>query len=174
MNNWVPKNKTVIFFIISAFFSVMLYFAGLFIVFSKIRAIENLYHDTNSELFKEEKFWAVKSMAEANKELIQTLRYFFIQKGDEVQFIEKIEETARISSVKFEIASIDVKVNQEDLLKEDINIKMKIAGPWKNVIYFIDKLKKIPFGVLIEKVDLDADSSGNWSGSIEFIIFREK
>jgi Tfp pilus assembly protein PilO len=174
MNNWIPKNKIVRFAIASFLFSVILYFVCLLIVVNEIKKIENLYRNTDSELFKEEKFLAIKSIAEADKEPIQTLRDFFVQKGDEVKFIEKIEETARASSIKFEIVSIDVKVNPEDSFKEDIGVKMKMEGSWGNIIHFMDKLNKISFGVSIEKVNLDANSPGNWSGSIEFIIFREK
>lgn len=174
MNNWIPKNKVIRFAVTAAIFSILLYFAGLLVVSNEIRKIENFYRDTNSESFKEEKFLAVKSIAEANKESIQTLRDFFIQKGDEVKFIEKIEEVARSSSIKFEITSIDVKTNQEKSFKEDVDVKMKIEGSWRNTVYFIDRLNKIPFGVSIEEINLDANTPGNWSGFVEFIIFREK
>ena len=174
MNNWIPKNKIVRLSLSIALLSVVLYFGGLLIVYNKIKKIENLYHDINSESSKEEKFWAIKSIAEANKEPVQTLRDFFIQKGDEVKFIEIIEGVAKASSVKFEIASIDVRAVKDASFKEDINVKMQIEGSWKNIIIFLDKLKKMSFGVSIEKVDLDADASNNWSGFVEFVIFREK
>lgn len=174
MNNWIPKNKIVRLAEALALFSILLYFGGLFIVSNKIKKIENLYHDINSESSKEEKFWAIKSISEANKEPIQILRNFFIQKGDEIKFIETIEDVAKTSSIKFEIASIDVKTVKDASFKEDINVKMQIEGSWGNIIYFLDKLKKMPFAVSIEKVDLDANASGPWSGFVEFIIFREK
>jgi Tfp pilus assembly protein PilO len=174
MNNWIPKNKIVRFAIAIATLSVILYFVGLFVVFGETKKIENLYNDSNSELFKEEQFLAIKSIADANKESIQTLRDFFIQKGDEVKFIEKIEETARASSIKFEITSIDVGTNQGNSFEEDVSVKIMVEGSWKNMIYFMDKLKKMPFGVSIEKVNLDANIPGNWSGSVDFVIFREK
>ena len=174
MNNWIPKNKIVMSATIMAALSVVLYFASLFIVLREIKKVENFYHDTESEFFKEKKFLAIKSIAEANKEPIQTLRNFFIQKGDEVKFIEQIEAVARRSAIKFEIVSIDAKANQPDPLKEDIEVKIGMEGSWKNIIYFIDKLKKMPFGVLIEKVNLDVNIPSQWSGLVEFIIFREK
>lgn len=174
MNNWIPKNKLVKFAIATIALSALLFFAGLWVVSSEINKIENLYRDSNSEFFKEEKFWAVKSVAEANKDSIQTLRDFFVQKGDEVKFIEQIEKMAESAYVKYEITSIEVKASQNIPFKEDVNIKMRIAGSWKNSILFIDKLRKMPFGVSLESVDLDVGSSGDWSGSAEFIIFREK
>ncbi|MFH0804312.1 MAG: hypothetical protein V1896_01800 [Candidatus Zambryskibacteria bacterium] len=174
MNSWIPKKKIVKLAIAIATVSVLLYFAGLLVVSNEIGKIENFYASSESELSKNEKSLAIKSIAETNKELIQTLKDFFIQKGDEVKFIEEIEGVARASSVKFEINSIDVKASQGDSFKEDVSVKMKTEGSWKNTLSFIDKLRKMPFGVLIEKINLDADAPGNWSGSIEFIIFREK
>ena len=174
MGNWIPKNKIVRFAAIAALFSMVLCFSGLFIVFREIKKVENLYNDIESESFKEKKFWVIRSIAETNKEVIQTLRGFFIQKGDEVKFIEQIEEIARGSAIKFDIISIDIKANQEDSFKEDVGVKMKMEGSWENVISFVNKLEKMPFGVLINNINLDADIPGHWSGFVEFIIFREK
>lgn len=174
MNNWIPKNKVFKFAIATSALSVILYFTGLAMTLSEIAKVENLYRDTNSESFKEEKFWTIKSIAELNKESIQTLRDFFVQKGDEVKFIEQIEGTARSSSVKFETSSIDLKADPKNLFKEDIDIKMNVEGSWENIMYFMDKLERLPFGVSIENINLDAKTAGDWSGFIEFIIFREK
>jgi hypothetical protein len=174
MNNWIPKNKVVKIAAASALFSILLYFIGLLIVLNQIKKVENFYNDTNSESFKEEKFWAVKSIVETNSEPIQTLRNFFIQKGDEVKFIEQIEGVAKASSIKFEISSIDVKTDQASSFEEDVDVKMNTEGSWRNIMLFLDKLEKMPFGVSIEKVNLDANVPGNWSGSVEVVIFREK
>jgi hypothetical protein len=174
MNNWIPKNKIVWIIIAVTSVSIVLYFVGLFMVLGEIKKIENLYRDSNSESFKEEKFWAITAIAEDNKDNIQTLRNFFIQKGDEVKFIKEIESLAKNSFIKLEIVSIDVKNGENSLLKENVNIKVKTEGSWRNNIYFIDRLKKLPFGISIEKIDLESSASNNWSGSIEFIIFREK
>lgn len=174
MNNWIPKNKTVKLAILTIFFAVILYFTSLFIIINKIRKIEDFYRDTNSELFEREKLAMIRSTAEKYSEQIQALRNFFVQKGDEVEFIKKIEETARSASVEFEIVSIDTKLNQENSFKEDINVKLKVNGSWINSIYFISQLDKMPFGVSIEKVSLNTDASGTWSGLIDFVVFREK
>ncbi len=174
MNNWIPKSKVVRFAAIIALFSIILYFVGLLIVLNEINKVKNFYSDTSSESFKEEKFWAIKSIAEANSGPIQTLRDFFIQKGDEVKFIEQIEGVAKTSSIKSEISSIDVAADGADPSKEDVDVKMNAEGSWKNMMLFLDGLEKMPFGVSIDKVNLDANVPGNWSGSVEFIVFREK
>lgn len=174
MNNWIPKNSVVRFTMAATLFCVTLYFTGFFIAANQLKKVEDFYRGTESESFKEEQFWAIKSVGETNKESIQALRDFFIQKGDEVRFIDKIEEVAKSSSVKFEISSIDVGINQKDSFKEDVDVKIDMEGSWENMIRFIDKLQKMPFGVSIDKVNLDAKDHGNWSGFVEVIIFREK
>lgn len=174
MNNWIPKNKTIEFIATLAFLSVALYFIGLFVVLNEIKKVKDFYTNTESESSKEQRFLAIKSIAEKNEETIQFLRSFFVKKGDEVMFIEKIEETAKISSIEFEIIAIDVKPNQEDTFKENIDLKMRIAGTWDNLILFIDNLEKMNFGVLIKNINLGVKDTDGWSGFIDFVIFREK
>jgi hypothetical protein len=174
MTKWIPKNKILKLASAAALFSLVLYFGVLFMVFKEIGKVEDLYSNTESEYFKGNKFWAIQSLAETNKDAIQKLRNFFIQKGDEVGFIEQIEKEAKDSSIQFDIGSIDVREDKENAFKEDVEVKMMIEGPWSNMISFVDRLEKMPFGVLVKNLNLDADSSKGWSGSVDFIIFREK
>ena len=174
MNNWIPKNKTVKFAYIVAITSIVLYSGSLLFVFMEIKKIENFYYDTESESSKKERFWAIKSLAEKNSEPIRVLRDFFIKKDDEVKFIEQIEETARASAVNFEILSIDVKPGKADSIKEDVEVGMKVEGSWGSVMDFLNKLEKMPFGVFIQNTNLDVNPPDGWSGSVKFIVFREK
>ena len=175
MKNWIPKNKTVRLAVVAVLLSVIIYFSALFMVFGETKKLENLYNDSESQSYKEEKLSTIKSIVETNKEIIQKLRDFFIQKGDEVKFIKQIEETARASGVESSIDSINIKTGQGGSpSKEDVAVRMKMGGSWGNTLSFIDKLEKLPFGVSINRVNLDATTAGQWSGSVEFIIFREK
>ena len=174
MNNWIPKNRVIKSIATLALLSVTIYFVSLVVVFKEIKKIESFYSNTESESFKEQKFWMIKSILEANNESIVSLKNFLIQKGDEVKFIEQIEEVAKTSGITSEIISIDVKSNEADSFKENINLKVGVEGSWMNLMTFIDKLEKMSFGVLIENVNLDTETPGNWTGFIEFVIFREK
>lgn len=174
MNNLIPKNKFIIIAITIALLSIVLYCTGLFVVLAEKKEIEELYLSTESESVKEEKISVIKKIAETNKDLIQTLENYFVQKDDEVEFIEQIEKTAKTSGIKFEITSIDVKANQRDSFSENVSIKIKLEGSWHGTMFFINGLEKMPFGVSVEKIDLNANVPGGWSGTIEFIIFREK
>lgn len=174
MNNWIPKNKIIKFAGAFALLSIALYFVALFIVFREAKKLENFYQNTETESSKAERFLAIKSAAEANMEQIQTLENFFVKKDDEVKFIEQVEATAEASAIKFEIVSIDVKANQENSFKENVSVKVGVEGGWGDIMSFINKLEKMPFGVLIGNINLDAKGSGSWNGSIEFVVFREK
>ncbi len=174
MNNWIPKNKIVKFALGLVLFSVVLYFSGLIFVSREIKKIEDTFYSTESDTYKEEEIRIIKSVVEANKELVQTFQDFFIKKGDEIKFIEEIERVARASAVDFEIASIDVIENKKDSFKEDVNLKIELKGSWQEVMSFVDKLEKMSFGVSIENIKLEANTPGNWAGIVEFIIFREQ
>jgi Tfp pilus assembly protein PilO len=174
MNNWIPKNKIIKFAGAFALLSIALYFVALFIVFGEAKKLENFYQNTETESSKAERFLAIKSATEANKEQIQTLEDFFVKKDDEVKFIEQIEAIAGTSGIKFEIASIDVKADQPNSFEENVSVKVSVEGGWNEIISFINKLEKMPFGVLIGNINLDAKGSGNWAGSVESVVFREK
>lgn len=173
MNNINTKNKLLKIVAGAAALSLVLYFGFLFLVQKEIKKVENAYTNSNPDSFSEEQFWQVKSIVEKNEAEVQSLRDFFIQKGDEVKFIEKIEGLARASGINFEIDSIEAKNGQKDSVKEDVYVKMKIEGSWRGITYFIDKLRKMPFGVSIDNINLDANGKGVWSGDLLFVIFRE-
>ncbi|OHB14850.1 MAG: hypothetical protein A2431_03140 [Candidatus Zambryskibacteria bacterium RIFOXYC1_FULL_39_10] len=174
MNNWIPKNKILRFAVGLAALGLVLYLAGVMIISVKTKKVERSYSNTESDLFKEQKFWAIKSVVDTNEESIKYLKDFFVKSGDEVFFIEKIEEMARISNTKLEIVSIDIKPNQADLFGEEVLVKIKVSGTWDSVMLFVDKLERMNFGVVIDDVNLDAEAQGNWVGAIEFIFMKNK
>ena len=174
MNNWVPNKKIIRSAALIAMVCTILYFTGLFFVINKINKIENSYNDIESSIYKQERVWTLKALAENNKEDIKTLRDFFIQKEDEVYFIEAIESIARKSGVLFEIASISEKPKEGDTFEQDILVKIDVEGSWLNILNLLDMLEKMPFGVSVENINIDASAPSKWSGFIELILFKEK
>lgn len=174
MNNWIPKNKILRFAAGLAVLGLVVYLAGVMVILMKTKKVESSYSNTESDLFKEQKFWAIKSVTDANEEPIKYLKDFFVRSGDEVFFIEKIEEMARISNINLEIVSIDIKPNQTDLFEEEVLVKIKVGGTWNGVMLFVDKLERMDFGVVTEDINLDAETAGNWVGAIEFIFIKNK
>lgn len=174
MSNWIPKNKTLKFAVGLAIFSVILYVGSLFVVSMETKKVERSYSNTESDSFKEQKFWAVKSILDSNKESVEYLKNFFVKKGEEVFFIEKIEEAAKISNIKLEIVSINIKPDQTDVFQEEVFVKIKVGGKWNDVMLFISGLEKMNFGTVVNDITLDAESAGNWVGAIEFKFFKNK
>ncbi len=173
MENFVPKNKKIFISAIFLFVCFSLYLFGFLSVKKDIVKIEEEYKNTESVFFKDEKIQNLKRIAESNKEKIEILRNFFIKKGDEVKFIEEIEAIGRKYLSKFEINSIDVKQNEKDSLKEDIVLKMEVSSSWIEIIKFIDALEKSNLGILVKSANIN-NMTGNWSGILEFVVYREK
>lgn len=174
MKNWIPNNKIRKIILGVSLLSALLYCTGVFLVSREIGQIEKSYTDSESESSKEERARALKTQFETNKESVLALRNFFIQKGDEVSFINKIEEIGVRSSVKFVIDSISVKEKDPDPLKENIVVKINIEGSWTNILSFLNLLEKAYFGALIQNLSLDSKEPGVWFGFLELVIFREK
>ncbi|HEY4479879.1 MAG TPA: hypothetical protein VJB58_00195 [Candidatus Paceibacterota bacterium] len=174
MKNWIPKKTLIIASSVAAGLSVAIYVLGLFLVNSEIAKIETYYGDSESKLGREKRVAAIKTASEAYKEEIDVLRNFFIEKGDEVKFIETIEEAANVSGLKFEISALDVKSDQPKSTKEDVVVRMNVEGGWQETMIFLEKIEKMTFGVLVREISLDAKSLGVWSGFIEFVVFRNK
>lgn len=167
------KNKFFRLSLVMAFLSIVLYLFGLCFVFREIDKAYNLYSNTESDFAKSKKFSLIKSIIQNNTADIDNLKNILVKKGDEVEFIKLIESEAKAANVEFDISSIDLESLAEDQFKENLKIKINFEGSWKNTMNFIDKMQKMPFGSQINNINLDANRNV-WTGSINFIIFREK
>lgn len=153
--------------------SLVLYIVGTFMVKAKINAIKSAYTASESKFVQEERREIITEILNSKSAEIQKLRSFFVAKGDEVVFIEKIESLARQNGLLFEIDTIS-QASPTTNTKQDITIKMDIDGSWRNIMNFIKELETLPFGVSILDIELDAKTGAGWSGFIEFAVFREK
>lgn len=140
---------------------------------SKINAIKSSYTASESKFVQEEKRVAIDQIVNSYSTEIEKVRKFFVAKGDEVEFIESIEDLAKNRGLLFEIDTISQSPISGDK-KEDIVVSIDIEGSWANVTNFIKELESLPFGVSITKVELDTKSGGVWAGLVEFAVFREK
>lgn len=173
MNSWIPKTNTIIVASSLLLISVLIYGVSLLVINNKINAIELAYSNTANILAVEEEARGLKVVADENRERIDFVNKFFVEKGDEVVFIEDIERLARSIGIKFNIVSISpVKPISDDVESKEISIKMNIDGSWNNIMKFLDGLEKLPFGVSIQNFSLDKPSGSSWTGSIDFLVFN--
>lgn len=174
MSNWIPNQKVLIFTSVGALFCILIYFGGLSFLLSEIGKIEQTYTEAALKINQRERAQTLKLVAETYEEDLTTLRNFYLRKGDEVVFIEETESLARQSGLDFEIVSINPILTTEAEFKEDIELRVGIEGSWRQIMNFLEQLEKASFGVSVENVSIDATAPGEWSGFVEFIVFREK
>lgn len=174
MKNWIPKKQYLTFSIVLAIFCFILYVGGLFSVWSQLGEMEAFYNDSDSKSARYEKAKAIKSIADSEKDYIAILRGFFIKKENEVDFIEKIEEVGSTAGIKFDIFSIDSKSAKDESVKEDLMVRVNVEGDWEKILLFADTLEKMPFGISIQNLRVDAKDGKSWSGTIELIAYKEK
>lgn len=174
MTNMVPTKKFHTTSLLVLVVSAVLYLTSLFIVFGEINKIKNAHKDTESGVYRKERMEAILKAYEENKSHIDTMRNFFVQKGDEVKFIEHIEYLGKKSDIDFEIESIDFRPANADSVKEDVLIKIKIKGPWARINSFVDGLEKSHFGVLVKDLDIDKMEEGVWFGLVNVNLYRQK
>jgi Tfp pilus assembly protein PilO len=142
-------------------------------VFWQIKKIEDYYQNTESKSSVEEKIRSLELALTNNQGEVEMVRKFFVQKGDEISFIEQLEKLGNQVGLKFEITSIDVKPNQAKNLKEDVTVRVGVDGSWENIMKFVDGLEKMSFGVMVQDLNIDTKSETGWSGFLEFVVFRE-
>ena len=174
MKSWMPKKKTLVLVALFLLIGISAYVLGLYLVTSKIGEIKNVYTQSESVVAQEEKVRVIARVANENADKIEALRAYFIAPGDEVGFIEKIEAIAKRSKLDFEIESISQSKPAADSIKEDLTLRISIAGSWQGVMGFVNGLETLPFGVSIISVRIDSTESGIWDGLLELMVFREK
>lgn len=174
MKDWIPKNKKVRIAAIFAIGAFILYTVIFITVWLGVKRAEDFYQNSESEVAKNEKLVVVKNIVESNKESLQSIDTFFIGTGGEVLAIEQIEEVARDFGISFTIDSINEPKQEENEFIEKLQVDTKVSGPWSNIVSFLHRLERMPFGVLISDVNLSDEAEGGWAGSIKFDIFRFK
>ena len=93
MKNWLPNKKLIIISILVTFGGLVVYLISIYLVHSKMGQIERAFSETESAVAQEERARALSAVADQNKVEIEILRSFFVVAGDEVGFIEKIEDS---------------------------------------------------------------------------------
>ena len=174
MEYWIPKKKTLAFSLGVVASCLVVYLVSLYIVNAKIAEIGLAYSEAESAVAKEENDRAIARVVDQNSTKIQALRDFFVAPGDEVGFIEKIEEVAKSSGIIFEIVSLSQDKTSESSIKEDITVKIAVEGSWQAIMTFVKELEVMTFGITITNINIDASDDRGWSGFVEATVFREK
>ena len=89
----------------------------------------------------------------------QLLSKAFVVKGEEITFIEKIEELARGASLSMKIDSINV-IPSEFKDKDKITMKITGGGSWRSVYKFFVMLESMPYFVDVSRVAFNKNDDG--------------
>ncbi len=170
MKHWIPSYKKIISFILLLIVCLSVYFYILSVVLSNFKKVQNVYGDTGSDLFKKEKALKIKSIVLNNQDNLLKLDNFFLKKGEEVSFIESLEDFAVLNNLEMEINSIDTKDIGGG--KEGVVINIISKGDWGNIIKFLHKLERLDVGVSVDSSQLFLDED-KWNLKIGFIVFKQ-
>lgn len=173
MNSWIPNKKIIVASSLTLFVCIVVYISFFILLKRKVHSIEVAYSNTASILSLEEQARVNRFIALENKDNIDFINQYFIERGDEVLFIEDIEKYARSLNLKFDIVSISpVKPTSSEVAIKETLVKMNLEGSWQNLIVFLDGLYKLPFGVSVQNFGFDKASNGIWGLTIEFVVFN--
>jgi len=89
----------------------------------------------------------------------QLLSKAFVVKGEEIAFIEKIEELAGSASLSMKIDSINV-IASEFKDKDKITMKITGGGSWRSVYKFFVMLESMPYLVDVSRVAFNKNDDG--------------
>ncbi len=104
--------------------------------------------------------------AEALKKIVSnagdkgiSLDTYFIQAGEEVEFVKKIESLAGSLNLTYTTNSIGTQSNEklEPLGKEFLEMTMTTEGSWQNTRRFISLIEKMPMNIRINSIDLKTE-----------------
>lgn len=173
MKMLMPNKKifriAIVFFVVA----VLVYVLSIFLLFKKKAEIKTHSSLTFSALAQEEEALRIQNILDKNKEIVTYIRNFFIDKNDDISFIEDIEMVGNMNGVNYEIVSITPQKNKDDS-KEEMLIKINFNGSWNSVIGYLLKLEKLEFGTNIQNMNIERSGGGRWEGFIEFLVYKNK
>jgi hypothetical protein len=175
MNKYIPDKKDLYGAVGMLAAGVLIFVAAIIAVSSKISTIyeESMQAETVA-IGIEEAFIIKKDLAELHDE-VSILNSYFIQSGDEVRFIEKLESVARASNVKIEISSIAVgKEPTQSAFTENLGMRIRFEGDRASIHNFLKRMESMPHAVSLGNFSFELLVDELWSGQIEVSVLKIK
>ena len=121
----------------------------------------------------EQALFLKKSISDLAME-IATIDSFFVRSGEEVRFIEEIEERARQAGVVIEISSLVVSARKGSDIVEDLKMKVTFEGSWEKGRQFLSVLQSMPYAVSLTEADMRNLGEAGWRGQLNFSVMKIK
>ena len=175
VNSYIPTKKELSLSVCAATIGVIVFTLSVIIVVKSTSSLgkESLRADT-ATLGMNETFLIKKDLADWHHE-ISLLDSFFVNSGEEVDFIEKLEAVAKNSGVNIEISSISVnKKETGSNFIENLDIKVRFEGEWGIVVKFLKSVEAMPYVVLLGEVEANLLSEPLWKGEANISVLKIK
>ena len=93
----------------------------------------------------------------------------FLSASTTVEFLERLENAAKLTKTVFKINQI----NQAEA-KNNLSLNFSVQGSFSAVNQFLTLLEKFPYALRLERLDLRAEDKGSWRGDFVITIMTQK
>jgi Tfp pilus assembly protein PilO len=122
---------------------------------------------------------SVRQAVQNSNNDIEKVNDSILGKGDDADFIDLLENTARFDGLEISIDSLNIDdtfLNSADLTTLDVDAT--VDGGWSDMYVFLNQVESLPFVSRVEKFGLisssDGTSAGKWSGILEVRVLEYK
>lgn len=91
---------------------------------------------------------------------------YFISASTTVEFLERLENNAKL-------ARVILKINQAEI-KDNLRLTLSTEGSFSAVNHFLGLLEKFPYALRVERLDLRVGDKGLWRGDLVIILATQK
>ncbi|HEY4506144.1 MAG TPA: hypothetical protein VJJ24_01710 [Candidatus Paceibacterota bacterium] len=159
-----PLSKTLV---VTALLVLVLVGAWVFI-FSRLLLMKHAYVEETKLLLeernKELSYLSIQNILRETEEERAYLGSLFVTEDTVVSFLEKLEETGRVSGVVLELNS--VKPNDSTL-----DFFFQVSGSFKDIYAFVKLAELLPYKIVVDKLDVKKadgfiDAMPLWTGTM--------
>ncbi len=90
----------------------------------------------------------------------------FLVGSTTVEFLERLENTAKLTKTSF-------KINQADA-KDNLRLNFSTQGSFSAINQFLTLLEKFPYALRIERLNLQTGDKGIWRGDFAIMVMIQK
>jgi Tfp pilus assembly protein PilO len=102
----------------------------------------------------------------------QQLETFLLSSDTEIAFIEQMESLAKNSGLSAKTNNVSSIAGEANLTKV-FKMQMEVTGSWSNIMYLLDQVESLPYGVRVIGVSLNRQSAGGKSAGSAWVATFE-
>jgi len=137
--------------------TISLYVFVYWSIYKDSKSVASLVTQSSTDFEKSERIRVAKAEIAKNGDFISKIDSYFIPKDGVVTFINEIENLGKSTDVSTTISSIEpliIDVKEKNSFKETLSVKLEAVGSWKNVYQFVSLLENLPYGIVIDEVQI--------------------